>query len=157
MLRIHEIQTRIIKATPWTNHLDNYAERLKTIVYFHTGLEGEQTSGDQAGHVVFTETKCNEPICDLSMLMKACVVFLLSSRALAQGGALSEVPFFLRKFLFYLFIFYLFSFSCLSQFLLPPHSHSLHLSPPYPHPLLKEELDFAKSPSCPLVLSLAPD
>lgn len=157
MLRIHEIHTRIIKATPWTNHLDNYAERLKTIVYFHTGLEGEQTSGDQAGHVVFTETKCNEPICGLSMLMKACVVFLLSSRALEQGGALSEVPFFLRKILFYLFIFYLFSFSCLSQFLLPPHSHSLHLSPPYTHPLLREGLDFAKSPSCPLVLPLAPD
>lgn len=60
MLRIHEIQLRIIKYTPWTNHLGNYAERLKTIVSFHTGLEGEQTSGDQAGHVVFTETKCSE-------------------------------------------------------------------------------------------------
>lgn len=131
MLRIHEIQTRIIKATPWTNHLGNYAERLKTIVYFQTGLEGEQTSGDQAGHVVFTETKCNEPICGLSMLTKACVVFLLSSRALEQGGALSEVPFFFKKNFYFIYLFFIFS-----HFPAYPSSYSLPTPTPFTFPHL---------------------
>lgn len=147
MLRIHEVQTSIIKSTPWTNHLGNYAERLKTIVYFHTGLEEEQTSGDQAGHVVFTETKCNEPICGLFMFMKACVVFL-SSRALEQGAALSEVPFLFKKiFILFLFIYFKQSFLILSAY---PSSYSLPPPPPFtfphytPHPLFREGLAFAK-------------
>lgn len=72
----HEVQTRILKSTPWTNHLGNYAERLKTIVYFHTGVEGEQTSGDKARHVVFTETnvmsiRAHEGLCCISSLFQS--------------------------------------------------------------------------------------